>query len=68
MSVLSSVIAAAEEAHVVNELPFPPYAYGVAMMVLFIVLGAITWSFRDVAHRHAEKAEAYAREHGADHE
>lgn len=64
MSVFTSLIAASEGAHVVNELPFPAPVYGAITLAIFIVLGIVTYSFRDVAHRHAEKAEAYAREHG----
>lgn len=66
MSVLATIATAAEEGHghVVNELWFPAPLFGVIIFVLFVVLAAITFSFRDVANRHAEKAEAYAREHG----
>ena len=65
MSVLATIALAAEEGHhVVNELWFPAFIFGVIMFVLFAALAAITFSFRDVANSHAEKAEAYAREHG----
>lgn len=65
MSLLATVAAAAEGGHhIVNELPFPAPLFGVIALVVFTALAAITFSFRDVAHRHAEKAEAYAREHG----
>ncbi len=67
MSLLATIALTAEEgAHVVNELPFPAPVYGVIVFAIFAVLGAVTFSFRDVANRHAGKAEAYAREHGAD--
>lgn len=67
MSVFASTIAVAEEAHhVVNELPFPAPVFGAIVLALFVVLGFVTFSFRDVANRHAAKAEAYAREHGTD--
>lgn len=67
MSVLATALVAAEEgAHVVNELPFPAVLVGVIVMAIFVVFGIVTFSFRDVANRHAEKAEAYAREHGED--
>lgn len=65
MSVLATIALAAEEGHhVVNELWFPAFFFGVIFFVLFAALAAVTFSFRDVANRHAEKAEAYAREHG----
>lgn len=65
MSVLATIAVAAEEAHVLNELWMPAPLFGVVMLVTFTALAAVTYSFRDVANRHAEKAEAYAREHGA---
>ncbi|MGK0720714.1 hypothetical protein [Leucobacter sp. W1478] len=65
MTVLATIALAAEERHhVVNELWFPAFFFGVIMFVLLAALAAVTFSFRDVANRHAEKAEAYAREHG----
>ncbi len=66
MSVLATIAVAAEEGHghVVNELWFPAPVFGVIIFVLFTALAIVTFSFRDVANRHAEKAEAYAREHG----
>lgn len=35
--------------------PFPTVIYGVIAMVVFIVLGLVTWSYRDVANRHEHK-------------
>jgi len=32
-------------------------------MAAFLVLALVTFSYRDVANRHAAKAEAYARSH-----
>ena len=43
----------------------PAPLFGVVMFAFFVACAAVTFSFRDVANRHAEKAEAYAREHGA---
>lgn len=65
MSILATAVLAAEEhGHVVNELPFPAPMFGVIVFAIFAVLGIVTFSFRDVANRHAAKAAAYAREHG----
>lgn len=65
MSVLATLAVAAEEGgHVLKELPMPPVMYGVIVFSIFVVLAAVTFSFRDVANRHSAKAEAYAREHG----
>lgn len=65
MSVIAWIVQAAASAEVINELPFPAPMYGLIALIIFIVLGFVTFSFRDVANRHIEKAEAYAREHGA---
>lgn len=56
----------AAEAHVVNELPFPAFTVGIICMAIFTVSALVTFAFRDVANRHAEKAEQYAREHGGE--
>ncbi|MDA3148158.1 hypothetical protein JSO19_12320 [Leucobacter sp. UCMA 4100] len=66
MSLITSVAAASEAVHVVNELPFPAPVFGAITLTIFVVLGFVTFSFRDVANRHADKAEAYAREHGSE--
>lgn len=65
MSVLATIAVAAEEAHQLNELWMPAPLFGVVFFVLMAAIAGVTFSFRDVANRHAEKAEAYAREHGA---
>lgn len=68
MSLLATISAAAEGGHhIVNELPFPAPVFGVITFAIFTALAIVTFSFRDVANRHAAKAEAYAREHGASH-
>jgi len=65
MSLLATIAVAAEEGHhVVNELPFPPIVFALIVFGLFAVFAIVTFAFRDVANRHAAKAEAYAREHG----
>lgn len=65
MSILATIALASEEGHhIVNELLFPAPVFGVITFTIFMVLGLVMFSFRDVANRHSEKAEAYAREHG----
>ena len=54
----------AAEKEIVNQLPVPPIVFGLAAMAIFVVVTLVFWSFRDVATRHSEKAEQYAREHG----
>jgi hypothetical protein len=52
---ISSILAAAaEEAHV--QLPFPSVFFGVIGISVFIILGLITFSYRDVANRHDHKS------------
>ncbi|WP_066039020.1 hypothetical protein [Herbiconiux solani] len=74
MSVLVSVLAAEVDQHVV--LPFPPIVFGMIAAVVFIALGFVTWSYRDVANRHPQKSASFAATHdvhgqadrtGADH-
>jgi hypothetical protein len=38
------------------ELPFPSVYFGVIAMGVFIVLGLVAWSYRDVANRHDHKS------------
>lgn len=51
-------------AEVINELPMPPFVYGLIMFAILTALAVVTFSFRDVANRHHGKAVKYAREHG----
>ncbi|MEO7122151.1 MAG: hypothetical protein ABI400_03340 [Lacisediminihabitans sp.] len=51
MSLLNSVVAAATETH----LATPTWIYPIVAATIFIALGFIVWSFRDVANRHAGK-------------
>ena len=66
MSLFTSFVTASEGIPVVNELPFPAPVFGAITLAIFVVLGLVTFSFRDVANRHSGKAEAYAREHGSE--
>lgn len=38
--------------------------FGVIALVLFLSLGLVTLSYRNVANRHSDKADAYAAAHG----
>lgn len=60
MSFLTVVLA--EAAHV--ELPLPIWAYPAVAATVFVALGVVLWSFRDVSNRHSAKADAYAAAHG----
>lgn len=68
MSIAASVLAAtvlAESEHAV-ELAAPTWVFGAVALVLFAILGAVTFSYRDVANRHSDKAGAHDAhgEHG----
>ncbi|AQX80062.1 hypothetical protein ITJ66_09780 [Plantibacter sp. VKM Ac-2885] len=65
MSIAASVLATAvlaESEHAV-ELAAPTWVFGAVALVLFAILGAVTFSYRDVANRHADKGES-ASAHG----
>jgi hypothetical protein len=54
------VLAAAETEHHGGNVMAETFIYGVVAFVLFMALGLVTLSYRNVANRHAHKAEAYA--------
>ena len=60
MTFVSTVLSEIE--HVA--LPLPLLAYPAVAAVVFLALGLVLWSFRDVANRHSAKANAYAAAHG----
>ena len=64
LPVAALVIAAAEEHHplVAPSFIFPLIAAGV-----FLLLGAVTWSYRDVAHRHSDKGRTRGAGQGQGH-
>lgn len=55
--------AAAEEHH--GNIMLETIGFGITALVVFGLLALVTFSYRDVANRHAAKAEAYARARGA---
>jgi heme/copper-type cytochrome/quinol oxidase subunit 2 len=69
---LPIVVRAAEEAHA--QLFLPTWAFPLIMAIVFVVLAFISWSFRDVANRHADREpfpadphEQHGDDHGAHH-
>jgi hypothetical protein len=60
MSFVTAVLTEVE--HIA--LPLPLIAYPLVAAVLFVALGVVVWSFRDVSNRHSAKANAYAAAHG----
>jgi len=53
---LNSLILAGEDAAASNSLGFPTVVIGIVAFSIFILLGVVTWSYRDVANRHSHKA------------
>jgi hypothetical protein len=65
MSLATTVLAEAAT-HV--ELPFPTIVFALIAAVIFIALGLVTWSYRDVANRHSHKTTAGSHDsHGHGH-
>lgn len=60
---MNSVVAQVVEHAGGVELPFPSVFFGVIAMGVFILLGLITWSYRDVANRHDHKASSSKAQH-----
>lgn len=48
------VITLAEDA-AAGGLPYPPYVPALIAVAVFVLLGVVTWSYRDVANRHDHK-------------
>lgn len=61
---LHTLVAQAAEGgtHELNPIWFPAPVFGLIMLVLLATFLLITLSFHDVANRHAEKAERFAKE------
>ena len=56
-------VAEATETHV--QLIMPPIAFALITAGIFLLFGVVTWTYRDVANRHANKA---ATQYHDDHE
>jgi hypothetical protein len=44
-------------------LPFPAPLFGAIALAVFILLGVVTWSYRDVANRHDHKVDGEKAHH-----
>jgi heme/copper-type cytochrome/quinol oxidase subunit 2 len=66
MSVLNTIVLAAEEAKIA--LFFPAWVFPLIAVAVFVALGFVVWSFRDVANRHSQKTGGSAASgHTTDH-
>jgi NADH:ubiquinone oxidoreductase subunit 2 (subunit N) len=64
---LATILAlAAEESEHHGNVALETVGYGIIAVVVFAALALVTLSYRNVANRHARKAEAYARAHADD--
>jgi hypothetical protein len=64
MTQIASILAASEELH---PLLMPPLAFGAVAFSVFLVLGIVTWTYRDVANRHSNKFTQGHDNHDAGH-
>ncbi|MHB1171720.1 MAG: hypothetical protein ACYCZY_04360 [Lacisediminihabitans sp.] len=62
MSLLNAVVEAAAETHLIA----PTWVFPILAAAVFISLGFVIWSFRDVANRHSQKF-TRARTDGTEH-
>ncbi|MCU1406539.1 MAG: hypothetical protein JWQ43_2842 [Glaciihabitans sp.] len=53
MTLLATLLAAAGEEH--HPIFMPPIAFAAVAFTFFLVMGIVTWSYRDVANRHSQK-------------
>jgi len=63
MSLLVTLVTETEE---LAPLLMPPLAFAGVAVAVFVALGFVVWSFRDVANRHSNKV-AKGDSHGAGH-
>jgi len=64
MSLLATVLTETEE---LAPLIMSPFAFAGIAVAVFVALGFVTWSFRDVANRHSQKTSAGSTSHTAGH-
>ena len=66
MTIATIIALATETAEHHGNVQGETFAFGAIAMVVFLALGFVTLSYRNVANRHAHKAEAYAKAHPVD--
>lgn len=65
MTLATLLVLAAEEAEHGN-VALETVIYGIIAIAVFAALGLVTLSYRNVANRHAHKADAYKAAHAND--
>lgn len=66
MSIVTTLLVAAAESEHHGNVQAETFIFGVIAMGVFLLLALVTFSYRDVANRHASKAASYARTHAAE--
>jgi hypothetical protein len=66
MTIATILALAAEETEHHGNVALETVGYGIVAIVVFAALAMVTLSYRNVANRHAHKAEAYAKAHADD--
>ena len=66
MTIATIVALAAEESEHHGNVALETVGYGIVAIAIFAALAIVTLSYRNVANRHAHKAEAYATAHADD--
>jgi len=66
MSLVTILVLAAEESEHHGNVALETVGFGIVAIVVFGALALVTLSYRNVANRHAHKAEAYAKAHAND--
>jgi NADH:ubiquinone oxidoreductase subunit 2 (subunit N) len=66
MTIATIVALAAEESEHSGNVALETLGYGIVAICVFAALAIVTLSYRNVANRHSQKAEAYARAHAND--
>lgn len=66
MNLVAQIAMAAAEAESHGNVALDTVIYGIIAATVFAVLGLVTLSYKNVANRHAAKAEAFAARHGKD--
>ncbi|HEX7826323.1 MAG TPA: hypothetical protein VF477_15585 [Mycobacterium sp.] len=66
MSLVTLLVLAAEESEHHGNVALETVIYGIIAICVFGALALVTLSYRNVANRHAHKADAYAAAHAND--
>lgn len=64
---MSLLAYTASEGHQLAPMLMDPIWFAVIAGAVFIFIGLVTWSFRDVANRHSHKTSSHESAHGTDH-